>query len=69
MFVTTDYVTHSICIHIYTLLNVLHYLYYHVLMIKISRNHDICLHHTRMVPTARRIVQTAIVKKIGIFTS
>ena len=43
--------------------------WYHCLLNKISRNHDICLHHARMVPATRRIVQTAIVKKIGIFTS
>ena len=39
--IITDYVTHSICIYIYALLNVLHYLYYHGLLNEISRNHDI----------------------------
>ena len=39
--IINDYVTHSICIYIYALLNMLHYLYYHCLMNKISRNHDI----------------------------
>lgn len=67
--IINDYVTHSICIYIYALLNMLHYLYYHGLMNEISRNHDICLHHARMVPATRRIVQTPIVRKIGIFTS
>lgn len=38
-------------------------------MIKISRNHDICLHHAKMLPTAKSIEQTPIVRKIGIFIS
>ena len=47
--IITDYVTHSICIYIYALLNVLHYLYYHGLLNKISRNHDICPHQASML--------------------